>query len=71
MNALQTLLLVWAARGLLTRDGDRLHVDVPKGAIPPPLLDALRENKAELLAILSAVPHVCAEHSPGSLHDEA
>jgi len=71
MNALQTLLLVCAARGLLTRDGDRLHVDVPKGAILPPLLDALRENKAELLAILSAVPHACAEHSPRNLHDEA
>ncbi|MDE1895370.1 MAG: hypothetical protein KGM46_05840, partial [Pseudomonadota bacterium] len=38
----------------LTRDGDNLHVEAPKGAIPPPLVDALRANKAALLAILPA-----------------
>ena len=52
MTPLQTLLLVWAAGAVLTRDGDRLHVEAPKGAIVPPLLDALRANKAELLDIL-------------------
>ena len=52
MTLLQTLLLVWAAGAALTRDGERLHVDAPKGAIEPPLLDALRANKAELLEIL-------------------
>jgi len=71
MNPLQTLLLVWAARGVLTRDGDRLHVEAPKGAIPPLLLDALRANKTDLLAILSAAPHACAAHSPRNPHDEA
>lgn len=51
-NPLQTLLLVWAAGAVLSRDGDNLHVEAPKGAIPPQLLVALRENKADLLAIL-------------------
>lgn len=64
MNALQTLLLVWAAGAVLTRDGDRLHVEAPKDAIPPKLVDALRANKAELLAILPAAQHTCAEHPP-------
>lgn len=53
-NPLQTLLLIWAAGGVLSRDGDNLHVEAPKGAIPPPLVDALRANKAGLLAILPA-----------------
>ena len=53
-NPLQTLLLIWAAGGVLTRDGDSLHVEAPKGAIPPSLVDALRANKADLLAILPA-----------------
>lgn len=52
LNPLQTLLLVWAAGGVLSRDGESLHVEASKGAIPPQLLDALRENKADLLAIL-------------------
>jgi hypothetical protein len=52
MNPLQALLLVWAAGAVLSRDGSNLHVDAPKGAIPPPLVEALRANKAELLAIL-------------------
>ncbi len=51
-NPLQTLLLIWAAGGVLTRDGENLHVEAPKGAIPPPLVDALRANKATLLEIL-------------------
>ena len=54
MNPMQILLLIWAAGGVLARDGDRLHVDAPKGAIEPPLLEALRANKAELLSILPA-----------------
>lgn len=54
MNPLQTLLLIWAAGGVLSRDGDNLHVEAPRGAIPPPLRDALRANKADLLAILPA-----------------
>ena len=53
-NPLQTLLLIWAAGGVLARDGDNLHVEAPKGAIPPQLVDALRANKMELLTILSA-----------------
>jgi hypothetical protein len=52
MNSIQTLLLAWAVGAVLSRDGSNLHVDAPKGAIPPPLVDALRANKAELLAIL-------------------
>lgn len=52
MNVLETLLLVWAAGGVLSRDGDRLHIEAPKGAIPPQLLDALRANKASLLTLL-------------------
>ena len=51
-NPLQTLLLIWAAGGVLARDGDNLHVEAPKGAIPPQLVDALRANKMELLATL-------------------
>lgn len=62
MNPVQTLLLVWAAGALLTRDGDCLHVEAPKGAIPPRLLNALRANKADLLAILPERPR--AAHSP-------
>ena len=50
----QTLLLIWAAGGVLSREGERLHVEAPKGSIPPPLVDALRANKAALLAILPA-----------------
>ncbi len=61
MNPVQTLLLVWAAGAVLTRDGDRLHVEATKGAIPSPLLEALRANKAELLAILPERPR--AAHS--------
>jgi hypothetical protein len=71
MNALQTLLLVEAAGGVLSRDGDHLNIAAPKGAMPPPLLNALRENKAGLMAILSAAPQTYAEHSPRNLHDEA
>lgn len=52
MNVLETLLLVWAAGGVLSRDGDRLHIEAPKGAIPPQLLEALRANKVSLLAVL-------------------
>ena len=52
MNALQTLLLVWAVGGVLSRDGDHLHVEAPIGAIPPQLLDTLRAKKGYLLAIL-------------------
>jgi hypothetical protein len=53
-NPLQTLLLIWAAGGVLSRDGENLHVEAPKGAIPSPLVDALRANKASLIAILPA-----------------
>lgn len=52
MKVLETLLLVWAAGGVLSRDGDRLHIEAPKGAIPPQLLDALRANKASMLTLL-------------------
>lgn len=52
-NPLQTLLLIWVAGGVLTRDGDNLHVEASKGAIPPQLIAAMRVNKTELLAILS------------------
>lgn len=52
MKPLQTLFLCWAAGAVLTRDGDGLHVDAPKMAIPPELVEALRHNKAALLAIL-------------------
>ncbi len=66
MTPLQTLLLAWAAGAVLTRDGDRLHVEAPKDAIPLPLLNALRANKAELLAILPTVQRACspARESP-------
>lgn len=64
MNSLQTLLLAWAAGAVLTRDGGRLHVEAPKGAIPPPLLDALRANKIELLAILPAASHALLAQVP-------
>lgn len=61
INPLQTLLLCWAAGAVLTRDGDRLHVEASKGAMAPELLNALRANKTELLAILpersEAQPH--------------
>lgn len=52
MTPLQTLLLIWAAGDVLSRDGDSLHVEAPKGAIPSQLLVTLRENKADLLPIL-------------------
>lgn len=54
ITPLQTLLLCWAAGAVLTRDGDGLHVEASKGAVPPELVDALRHNKAALLAILPA-----------------
>jgi hypothetical protein len=54
MNPVQTLLLIWAAGGVLTRDGDLLHIEAPKGAIPSQLLEVMRANKAGLLAILPA-----------------
>ena len=54
MTPVQTLLLVWATGSVLSRNGDRLHVDAPKGKMPPELLEVLRTNKAELLAILPA-----------------
>lgn len=54
MNPLQVLLLCWAAGAVLTRDGDRLHVEASKGSMPPELLAALRTNKPALLAILPA-----------------
>jgi hypothetical protein len=52
MNSIQTLLLAWAVGAVLSRDGDNLHVDAPKGVMAPSLVDALRANKTELLAIL-------------------
>lgn len=36
----------------LAPNGDRLHVDAPKGLLTPELLDELRRHKAELLALL-------------------
>ncbi len=33
-------------------NGDRLHVDAPKGLLTPELLDELRKNKPDLLAYL-------------------
>lgn len=54
MNPIQTLLLIWAAGGVLSRDGDHLKIEAPRGAIPPQLLDALRANKAALLEIMAA-----------------
>ena len=63
-NPLQTLLLIWAAGGVLTRDGDRLHVEAPKGAIQPPLLAALRANKADLLAMLPARTVALSDREP-------
>lgn len=54
MNPLQTLLLAWAAGAVLSRDGDNLHVEASKGAIPFELVEALRANKADLVAILPA-----------------
>lgn len=54
MTPLQTLLLCWAAGAVLSRQGDGLHVEAGKGAIPPELVNALRANKAALLAILPA-----------------
>jgi hypothetical protein len=63
MNAAQTLLLVWAAGGVLSRDEDRLHIEAPKGAIPPQLLDALRANKVSLLAILPMRAHTQADEA--------
>lgn len=56
MTPLQTLLMCWAAGAVLSRDGDDLHVEARKGAITPPLVEALRANKADLLAILPALP---------------
>lgn len=52
MNPLQALLLAWAAGAVLSRDGNGLHVDAHKEAIPPELVEALRANKAALLTIL-------------------
>ena len=54
MNPLQVLLLCWAVGAVLSRDGDRLHVEASKDSMPPELLEALRANKAALLAILPA-----------------
>lgn len=54
MNPLQVLLLCWAVGAVLSRDGDNLHVEAGKGSMPPELLEALRANKAALLAILPA-----------------
>lgn len=63
MNVLETLLLVWAAGGVLSRDGDRLHIEAPKGAIPSQLLDALRANKASLIAVLPERAHTKADEA--------
>lgn len=63
-NPLQTLLLIWAAGGVLSRDGENLHVEAPKGAISSPLVDALRANKVELLAILPARTVVLSDREP-------
>lgn len=41
----------------LTASGDRLVVDAPRGVLTEQLRDALRERKAELLAILTAPDH--------------
>jgi hypothetical protein len=54
VNPLQSLLLVWAAGAVLSREGDNLHIEALKGAISPPLVEALRANKADLLTILPA-----------------
>jgi hypothetical protein len=64
MNPLQTLLLVWAAGGVLSRDGDCLHLEARKGAIPLQLLDVLRDNKIDLLPILPPVHETCPEYVP-------
>lgn len=52
MNVIEVLLVAWAAGLVLTRDGDGLHINKRKEEVPLELLEALRANKLELLAIL-------------------
>ena len=46
------------------REGVELHVEAPKGAIPPSLVDALRANKADLLAILPVRTVALSDREP-------
>lgn len=71
MNTIEVLLLAWAAGLVLERRGDKIIIKGLMPETPPQLLEVLRANKPDLLAILSAAPHACAEHSPRNLHDEA
>ncbi|WP_043598625.1 hypothetical protein [Dyella ginsengisoli] len=66
MKAIETLLLVWAAGGVLSRTGDTLHLESRNKQLPPELKEAIRANKTELLAML---PH--HERSPSHLDRSA
>ena len=66
MNPMQTLLLVWAAGAVLSREGDNLHVYAPRGGMPAPLVDALRANKIQLLAILPVRAHLNVSSEKGT-----
>lgn len=57
-NPIETLLLVWAAGGVLTRTGDTLHFECErgKGQFSPELRDALKANKAALLTLIPEQP---------------
>lgn len=52
MNAIETLLLVWAAGGVLSRTGNTLHLESRNKDLPSELREAIRANKSELLAML-------------------
>lgn len=48
MTPLQTLLMVWATGGVLSREGDHLHVEAPQGedATRTPGGSAVQQSRA-------------------------
>ena len=63
MSAAAELIETLAQQGVNLRvDGEQLIVSAPKGSVPPEAMEALKQQKAEVMAELATIPNVEARH---------
>ncbi len=61
MSAVAELIETLTQQGVKLRvDGDQLIVSAPKGSVPPETMEALKQQKAEVMAELTSLPDVRA-----------
>lgn len=66
MNTVEVLLFASAARLVLERRGDKIIVKGVTPKTPPELLEALRVNKSDLLAILPSRSAALSSKEPAA-----